>query len=120
MRADSISTQDLDSWTRRERCVRSADSRDGASSGMFACARVVIFGFVALPAIVWAQTGPSDPQIINAASTTKVNIGQRNLGGQLVATVRVGEDGKVSEVTVVENTTDGFESQLTKVLQNAR
>jgi TonB family protein len=76
---------------------------------------------LALPVTVLAQSGPSDPQIINAASQGKVNIGQRKLGGQLVATVKVDETGKVGDVTVIENTTeDGFEPQLVKVLQNAR
>jgi TonB family protein len=89
---------------------------------MFATARAVVsFVLVALPAVGLAQTGPSDPQIINAASQGKVNIGQRKLGGQLVATVRVNESGHVGEVTVTENTTDdGFEPQLIKVLQNTR
>ena len=89
---------------------------------MFARARVVVsISLIAFPVAVLAQAGPSEPQVIAAASTGKINVGQRKLGGQLVATVRVGEDGKVSEVAVVENTTDdGFESQLIKVLQNAR
>ena len=67
-----------------------------------------------------AQTGPSDPQVIAAASTAKVNIGNKKLGGLVAATVRVGADGKVQEVLVTENTTDGMESQLVKVLQSAR
>lgn len=68
-----------------------------------------------------AQTGPSDPQIIAGAPTAKINIGSRKLAGYMVATVRVGEDGRVREVLVVENTTEeGFESQITKVLQSAR
>lgn len=89
---------------------------------MFATARAVIsIALVALPFAAVAQTGPSDPQIISAASQGKVNLGQRKLGGQLVATVKVDETGKVGEVTVIENTTeDGFEPQLIKVLQNAR
>jgi hypothetical protein len=89
---------------------------------MFATARAVVsIGLLALPMAVFAQVGPSDPQIINAASTGKVNVGQRKLGGQLVATVRVGIDGQVREVTKIENTTDdGFEEQLVKVLQKAR
>ena len=75
----------------------------------------------ALPGVASAQMGPAAPQVINAASTGKVNVGQRKLAGQLVATVRVGEDGKVRDVTLLENTTDdGFEAQLIKVLQNAR
>lgn len=89
---------------------------------MFATARAVVaFSLLALPITVLAQSGPADAQIINAASKAKVNIGPRKLGGQLVATVRVDESGKVGDVTVVENTTDeGFEPQLIKVLQNAR
>jgi TonB family protein len=89
---------------------------------MFAAARAVVsIGFLTVPVAVLAQTGPSDPQVINAASTGKVNLGQRKMGGQLVATVRVDEQGKVAEVTMLENTTDdGFEQQLIKVLQNAR
>jgi hypothetical protein len=89
---------------------------------MFATARAVVsIGLLALPMAVFAQVGPSDPQIINAASTGKVNVGQRKLGGFLLATVRVGVDGQVREVTKIENTTDdGFEQQLIKVLQNVR
>jgi TonB family protein len=89
---------------------------------MLASARMVVsIGFFAFPVAAFAQAGPSDPQVISAASTGKINVGQRKLGGQLVATVRVADDGKVSEVAVVENTTDdGFEQQLIKVLQNAR
>src|SRR5688572_22965834 len=122
MRMDSTWIQDLDSWTRRERCVRSADSENGVSSYMFARARVVVsISLIAFPVAVLAQAGPSEPQVIAAASVGKINVGQRKLGGQLLATVRVGEDGKVSEVAVLENTTDdGFEPQLIKVLQNAR
>ena len=89
---------------------------------MSASARVAFsISLFALPVAVFAQAGPSEPQVISAASTGKINVGQRKLGGQLLATVRVGDDGKVSEVAVVENTTDdGFEPQLVKVLQNAR
>jgi TonB family protein len=89
---------------------------------MLAAARAVVsIVLFAIPAAVLAQAGPSDPQIINAASTGKVNLGQRKMGGQLVATVRVDEQGKVSEVNMLENSTDeGFEQQLVKVLQNAR
>lgn len=89
---------------------------------MFATARAVmpILLFMS-PVAAVAQTGPSDPQIISAASQGKVNLGQRKLGGQLVATVMVDETGKVGEVTVLENTTEeGFEPQLIKVLQNSR
>jgi TonB family protein len=89
---------------------------------MSATARAVVaFSLLALPLTGLAQSGPADPQIINAASKAKVNIGPRKLGGQLLATVRVDESGKVGEVTVLENSTDdGFEPQLIKVLQNAR
>ena len=89
---------------------------------MFSTARAVVaFSLITLPVAVLAQSGPADPQVINAASKAKVNIGPRKLGGQLVATVRVDESGKVGDVTVLENTTDeGFEPQLIKVLQNSR
>jgi len=74
-----------------------------------------------LPAAALAQTGPSDPQVITATDTAKINVGGRKLAGYAIATVRVGEDGKVREVLITENTTEtGFESQLTKVLQSAR
>jgi hypothetical protein len=37
---------------------------------------------------VLAQAGPSEPQIIAAAATSKINVGQPKLAGQMVATVR--------------------------------
>jgi len=85
-------------------------------------ARAVVSFFVLtlFCAVASAQTGPSDPQVIAAASTAKVNISSKKLGGFVTATVRVGDDGKVREVLVTENTTEGFESQLVKVLQSAR
>ena len=74
-----------------------------------------------LPAAAIAQSGPSDPQVITAADTTKINTGGRKLEGHMLATVRVSDEGKVREVQVIENTTDpGFEQQLQKVLQSAR
>jgi len=76
---------------------------------------------ILLPAAAMAQTGPSEPQVIAGASTAKISLGQKKLAGYAVATVRVGEDGKVREVLISENTTDaGLEPQLTKVLQSAR
>jgi hypothetical protein len=39
-----------------------------------------------------AQTGPSDPQVIAAAPTAKLNVGNRKLTGHVIATVRVGAD----------------------------
>ena len=85
-------------------------------------ARAVVSFFVLtlISAVASAQTGPSDPQVIAAASTAKVNISSKKLGGFVTATVRVGDDGKVREVLVTENTTEGFEAQLVKVLQSAR
>jgi hypothetical protein len=81
----------------------------------------ITIGLLAFPLGVLAQAGPSDPQIIAAADTAKIIIGARKLTGQLVATVRVGEDGRVREVLVTENTAEGsFESQLVRVLQSAR
>jgi hypothetical protein len=76
---------------------------------------------LALPVAGLAQAGPSDPQVISAAPTAKVNVGSRKLAGYMVATVRVGDDGRVRDVLVVENTTEsGFEPQVIKVLQSAR
>jgi len=89
---------------------------------MFSTARAVIsLSSLILPIAALGQTGPADPQVIAAASTAKINVGNRKLVGQMLATVRVGEDGRVREVQITENTADaGFESQLTKVLQSAR
>ena len=68
-----------------------------------------------------SQTGPSDPQVIAGASTAKISIGQKKLTGHAIATVRVGEDGRVREVLITEITTEpGIEPQLVKVLQSAR
>jgi hypothetical protein len=72
-----------------------------------------------LPAV--SQTGPSDPQVIAGASTAKINVAQKKLAGHAIATVRVGEDGRVREVLITEVTTEpGIEPQLVKVLQSAR
>ncbi|MEO8064208.1 MAG: energy transducer TonB [Pseudomonadota bacterium] len=89
---------------------------------MFATARAVIsLVSVLLPVAVLGQAGPADPQVIAAASTAKINVGTKKLAGQMLATVRVGEDGRVREVQVTENTAGpAFESQLTKVMQSAR
>lgn len=86
-------------------------------------ASTVLFatGIIAMPAVGLAQAGPSGPQVISAAPTAKINVGSRKLGGHMTATVRVGDDGRVRDVLVVENTTDsGFEPQIIKVLQSAR
>jgi Gram-negative bacterial TonB protein C-terminal len=88
---------------------------------MFSTARAVALGLVLLPAAALAQTGPSDPQVIASASTAKINVGSRKLAGQLIATVKVGDDGRVKDVLVTENTTESaFEPMLVKVLQSAR
>ena len=89
---------------------------------MFSAARAVIsIGLLSLPGMVLAQAGPSDPQIIAAASTARINVGSRKLAGHMVATLRVDAEGKVRDVAVTENTAESaFESQLIKVLQSAR
>ena len=89
---------------------------------MLSTARAVSLAQLAcLPLAGLAQTGPSDPQIIAAAPTAKINVGTRKLAGHMVATVRVGDDGRVRDVLVTENTTESaFEPQLVKVLQSAR
>ncbi len=74
-----------------------------------------------LPVGAFAQTGPSDPQVIAGAATAKVTMGSKKFGGHVIATVRVAADGHVSDVLITENTTEaGLEPQLTKVLQSAR
>jgi TonB family protein len=89
---------------------------------MLSAARAVIsISLLSLPGSVLAQAGPSDPQIIAAASTAKINVGTRKLAGQMVATLRVDAEGRVRDVAVTENTAESaFESQLIKVLQSAR
>lgn len=85
-------------------------------------ARAVITSLIlVLPAIAFAQTGPSEPQVISAASTAKISVGNRKLVGHVVATVRVGADGRVQDVLVTESTAEAsFEPQIVKVLQSAR
>jgi TonB family protein len=74
-----------------------------------------------LPSAGLAQTGPSDPEVITAGPTAKISVGNRKLEGHVVATVRVGEDGRVREVLITENTAEStFEPMLVKVIQSAR
>jgi hypothetical protein len=89
---------------------------------MHASARAVPFLILsAIPATCLAQAGPSDPQVIAGASTAKISVGSRKLAGHVVATVRVGVDGRVKEVLVTENTAEpAFEPQIVKVLESAR
>ena len=89
---------------------------------MFSTARAVVsISLLSLPVAALAQAGPSDPQIIAAAPTAKINVGARKLVGLMVATLRVGDDGRVRDVAVTENTAESaFEPQLIKVLQSAR
>jgi len=76
--------------------------------------------FLSFSVVVHAQTGPSDPEVIVAAPTAKIGLGGKKPEGFVTATVRVGEDGRVRDVLVTENTTDGLEQGLVKVLQSAR
>jgi hypothetical protein len=89
---------------------------------MLSAARAVIsIGLLSLPGAALAQAGPSDPQIIAAASTARINVGARKLAGHMVATLRVSDDGRVRDVAVIENTAEaGFEPQLIKVMQSTR
>jgi len=89
---------------------------------MFSIARAAILSLLlAIPALALAQTGPSAPQVIAAASTAKIKVGSRDLAGQAVATVRVDEEGNVSDVQLSENTTEpAFEPYLLKVFRSAR
>src|SRR4051812_13665354 len=102
---------------------RVSPRRDGVSSHMYSTARAVVLGLslILVPAAAMAQTGPSDPQVIAGASTAKINVGNRKLAGQLVATVRVGVDGRAKDVLVTENTTEpAFEPMIVKVMQSAK
>lgn len=88
---------------------------------MLSTARAVILVFFFVPVAGVAQTGPSEPQVITAASTAKISVGSKKLAGHVVATLRVGEDGLVREVLVTENTADSaLEQPVIKVLQSAR
>jgi TonB family protein len=88
---------------------------------MFSTARAVTLALILLPGPVFAQAGPADPQIIVGASTAKVNVGSRKLAGQIVANVRVDDEGRARDVQVTEITADpSFEPQLVKVLQSTR
>ena len=89
---------------------------------MFSTARAVFsISLLSLCGAALAQVGPSDPQIIAGASTAKINVGAKKLAGQMVATLRVGDDGRVRDVAVTDNTAESaFESQLVKVLQSTR
>ena len=89
---------------------------------MFSTARAVVsISLLSLPGVALAQAGPSDPQIIASAPTAKINVGAKKLVGQMVATLRVGDDGRVRDVAVTENTAESaFEPQLVKVLQSTR
>jgi hypothetical protein len=88
---------------------------------MFSTARAVTLAFVFVPGLAAAQAGPADPQIIVAASTAKVNVGNRKLVGHIVGTVRVDDEGRARDVQVTELTADpSFEQQLVKVLQSTR
>jgi hypothetical protein len=89
---------------------------------MLSTARAVLSTSLAvLPFAVLAQSGPSEPQVIAGAPTAKISVSSRKLVGHMVATLRVGEDGRVRDLLVTENTTESeFEPQLVKVLQSAR
>ena len=82
---------------------------------VLACLAPIVF-----PAAALAQAGPADPQVIAAAPTAKVNLNGRKIAGYVTASVRVGTDGKVKDVQVTENTTEGMDQALVKVLQSAR
>jgi hypothetical protein len=88
---------------------------------MFSTARAVVSLVpLLLPVAALSQTGPADPQVIATAPTAKIGVGNKKLAGHVVANVMVGEDGRVRDVQVTENTTEGFEGQLIKVLNSAR
>ena len=83
-------------------------------------AAVTCLALIVLPAAALAQVGPAEPQVIAAASTARVNLSGRKAAGYVTASVRVGTDGKVKDVQVTENTTEGLDQALVRVLQSAR
>jgi hypothetical protein len=89
---------------------------------MLAIARAVLAFTVLTTAsgMAGAQTGPSEPQVIARAPTAKVSLGSRKPAGHAIATVKVAPDGTVSDVLITENTTEGFEPQMVRVLRSAR
>src|SRR5688572_21738192 len=96
--------------------------RNGVSQHMSSTARAVIsISLLSLSGATFAQTGPSEPQIIAGAPTARISVGAKKLAGQMVATLRVGDDGRVRDVTVTDITAESaFESQLIKVLRSTR
>ena len=79
-----------------------------------------ILASTVLCAVAQAQTGPTDPEIIAGARTARISLGGKKPEGFLTGTVRVTEDGRVRDVLVTENTSDGLEQELVKVLESAR
>lgn len=88
----------------------------------FTTRAVTLLIIAGLPLSAAAQTGPADPQVILSASLTRLSkVSSNKLSGHVIATLRVGRDGRVTEVLVTENTTaEGVEPQVVKVLQSAR
>ena len=68
-----------------------------------------ILASTVLCAVAQAQTGPTDPEIIAGARTARISLGGKKPEGFLTGTVRVTEDGRVRDVLVTENTSDGLE-----------
>jgi TonB family protein len=76
---------------------------------------------VTVPATALAQVGPADPLVIATAPTYKLRAAPRKPAGLVQATVRVGVDGRVSNVTVTQNGAEkGYDEEAVKVLQSAR
>ena len=85
-------------------------------------AQCISISLLCLPVAALAQTGPSDPQIIAAAPTAKINVGARKLAGhdgrdaarrRRRASARRSSSPKTPPKPA-------FEPQLIKVLQSAR
>lgn len=89
---------------------------------MLSTARLALVAFISISSsAAFAQVGPSDPQVIAGAQTAKISVGSRKLAGQMVATVKVADDGTVKDVQVTDNTTEpSFEPQIIKVFQSAK
>ena len=77
--------------------------------------------FLFVPASSTRRPAPATRRSSPPRRPPRSTSARKKLAGHVIATVRVGEDGRVRDVLVTENTTEaGFEPQLVKVLQSAR
>jgi TonB family protein len=74
-----------------------------------------------LPLGALAQVGPSDPQVVASAPTYKLRAAPRKNAGTVQATLRVGMDGRVTNVQVTQTNTEGnYGEEAVKLFQSLR